>query len=147
MANPLLKTCEALWNHIIKERAGYRSELSGVKGKVMGGNVALAAHHIAGKSNYRLRFELKNGICIENKNEHIFGVHSRDPIKSKEYQDWIIDYIGKERWDFLKTLKHRQKKADLNLIKIYLEQELRLLKGPELIRIPKPVYAFVIFLL
>ena len=125
MANPLLKICETLWNNIIKERAGYRSELSGAKGKVIGGNVALAAHHIAGKSNYRLRFELKNGICLINGKEHIFGVHNHNPLISKEYQDKIIAYIGKERWEYLKTLKYRQKKADLNLIKIYLEEELK----------------------
>jgi len=114
-----------LWNLIIKTKAGFKSELSGREGKVIGGNTILTAHHINGKPNFRLRYEINNGICIDNDGEHIFGVHNHNPEISGEYQDKIIDYIGKERYEFLKTLKHRQKKADLNLIKIYLEQELR----------------------
>ena len=125
MNKSLIKKLDDLWNLIIKTKAGFRSELSGREGKVIGGNTVLCAHHICGKPNIRLRYEIDNGICMDNDKEHIFGVHDLDPEIAREYQDKIIDYIGKERYERLKTLKHRQKKADLKLIEIYLEAEMK----------------------
>ena len=99
--------------------------MSGREGKVIGGTTVLCAHHICGKPNYRLRYEIDNGICMDNNVEHVFGVHSFDPEIAREHQDKIIAYIGEERYERLKTLKHRQKKADLKLIEIYLEGEMK----------------------
>ena len=120
----LLKKCDAVWTLIIKERAGFKSELSGAEGKVIGGSVALASHHIAGKANYRLRFELDNGICLENQREHIFGVHNRNPLTAREWQDKIIAKIGQAEWEYLKRLKSVNSKTDLHLVFLFLKQEL-----------------------
>ena len=121
----LIKKLDDLWNLIIKTKAGFRSELSGREGKVIGGSTILTAHHICGKPNYRLRYEIDNGICLDNDGEHMFGVHNFNPEIAREHQDKIIAYIGEERYERLKTLKHRQKKADLKLIEIYLEGEMK----------------------
>jgi len=119
----LKKVCDNLWTEVIKARANYQSELSGIKGKKAGGNAIITAHHIAGKPNTRLRFELANGICLVNGSEHIFGAHSKDPAKAREYQDRIIEKIGQKTYDWLLTLRHETTKPDYNLIKLYLEQQ------------------------
>ena len=107
-----------MWYEVIKKRAGYICQLTGVPGQV-------AAHHIAGKPNHRLRYELRNGICIDNYKMHIWGVHNKnDPAKAFEIQNRIIDFIGKQEWEFLKSLSHGCKKTDLKLIRIYLINEL-----------------------
>ena len=119
----LKKECDDLWIELIKKRAGYRSELSG-KGKNEG--IIITSHHIAGKPNTKLRYLVENGICLENHKEHIFGVHNKfNPPIANEYQNKIIDYIGKERWEYLKSLRADKSKADLALIKIYLQKELK----------------------
>ena len=121
----LKKQCDDLWIECIKARAGHMSELSGVKGKKAGGSAIIAAHHIVAKPNYRLRYELDNGICLENQNEHIWGVHHKyDPTKSKFYQDAIIEKIGQEKYDWLLTLKNCNTKTDLKAVKIFLSKKL-----------------------
>lgn len=117
----LRKQCDNLWYEIIKKRAGYKSELSGQHGKQIGGDSILNAHHIMAKPNFRLRYELQNGICL-TQGEHKWGVHN--PNKAEEYRDKIIAYIGQERWDFLKSLKSSGGKPSIYLTKLYLENEL-----------------------
>lgn len=125
----LKKQCDDLWTAIIKKNANYKSELSGELGKQAGGDIILTAHHILGKSNNRLRFDLQNGICINNHTEHIWGVHCKnDPAKANYYYQKIINYIGKERKEYLDSIKVFKGKTDLRLTKIYLEQELKKLE-------------------
>jgi hypothetical protein len=125
----LKKQCLDLWTEIIKLKAGYKSELSGELGKEAGGNIVLAAHHIYGKSNYRLMFDLQNGICLNNQTEHIWGVHCKnDPAKANNYYQRIINYIGRERKEYLDSIKVFKGKTDLQLVKIHLEQELKKFK-------------------
>ena len=114
----LKKECDNLWKDYIKERANYTCELTGISG------VQMAAHHIAGKPNYRLRYELRNGICLDNYKMHIWGVHNKnDPAKAFEIQQRIIHHIGEEEWEYLKSLSHGAEKTDLQLVKIYLQQK------------------------
>ena len=125
----LKKECETLWTEIIKRRAGYKSELSGVHGKQIGGETILTAHHIFGKPNYRLRYDLRNGICLDNHKEHIWGVHNKNnPSLANEYYNKILRYIGSETEEYLKSLMRFNGKTDLKLTKIYLEQELKKLE-------------------
>ena len=117
--------CDDLWYEIIKKRAGYRSELSGVAGKQIGGRTILNAHHIMGKPNIRLLYELDNGICLAH-GEHQFGVHHAG--RAEEYRTKIIKHIGLTRWNKLLMLRRGYSKVSLKLIKIYLEQVLGELK-------------------
>ena len=118
----LKKQCDELWFELIKTRAGFKSEISGRNDEYVAG------HHIAGKSNYRLRYEPKNGICLLYRSEHTFGVHSHDPTIARHYQDATIRHISWETWQWLLSLKSCKEKQDLRLIKIYLENEIAKLK-------------------
>lgn len=122
----LKKECDDLWFYIIKYKAGFKSELSGnytiKKDGTIGG---ICAHHILAKPNFRLRYEIKNGICL-TLGEHKFGIHN--PNRQAEYLDRIINHIGKDTYEWLKTLKWCKSKGNLVLVKVYLQQELDKLK-------------------
>jgi hypothetical protein len=108
------KRCDELWGQVIKARAGHVSELSGKTG-------VLHAHHIVGKPNHRLRYELDNGICI-TAGEHL-GIHNQG--RREEYQERIERYVGAERMERIRMLKWGNVKVDLLLIELYLTQQLR----------------------
>jgi len=107
--------CEELWKEIIKKRARYKSELSGQKGKQIGGDVILHAHHIARKPNYALRFSTKNGICL-TAYEHKRGIHGE---REEEYREKIKAVKGQDIYDQMNLLRHRNS-PDIFII----EQEL-----------------------
>ena len=119
---PTKKELDSLWTEIIKRRANYKSEISG-KSKKDGIN--LTAHHIVGKPNLRLRYELKNGICLDNGAEHIFGIHNKyNPAKVQEIHTKIIKHIGGDAYNWLLSMRNSKGKGDLKLIKLYLSEEL-----------------------
>lgn len=114
----LMDECDKLWADIVKARAGYKSELSGKTNQ-------LQAHHVLMKPNLRLRYELKNGICL-TLHEHLYGIHSKDPKTTREYERRINKVTGEGNLLFLKTLKNcHTPKSHLWLIKKQLENELR----------------------
>ena len=123
------KQCEELWFSIIKKRAGYKSELSGIPGIKAGGTEAITAHHIYGKANNRLRFDLENGICLINGKEHMYGIHNHNPAIAQEYQERINQHMGLRRLEYLKSLTMFKGKTDLKLTLIYLQQELKKLEA------------------
>ena len=126
----LKKQCDDLWNYAIKLKAGFKSELSAKEGRQIGGNTILASHHIYGKSNNRLRYDLKNGICLDNHSEHIWGVHNRNnPPLAYSIHEQILKKIGKETEKYLQGLRQLKDKVDLKLIKIYLEDEIKKLEA------------------
>lgn len=114
----LKKENDKLWAECIKARAGYMSELS----KQIG---YLQAHHILGKKNYSLRYDLDNGICLTY-SEHIYGIHNQS--KSLHYLEQIKAVIGRERWERLN--KNRElKKETLQVINEYLRTKLKEFKN------------------
>lgn len=114
--------CDLLWSEIVKKKAGYKSELSGAKGKQIGGDNTLNAHHIAGKPNYRLRYAIEFGICLTF-DEHINGIHNAG--RAEYYRQRIIHVRGIDVFEKAKMYKNDYShKSDLFLIKEYLSQEL-----------------------
>ena len=111
-----------MWYEVIKKRAGYKSELSGREGRQIGGEFVVCAHHIGGKANYRLRYELDNGICLENGGEHKFGIHN--PNRENEYREKIKKVRGEDIYKRMSLLKRINGKTDLQLVKIFLLNEL-----------------------
>ena len=111
----LKKICDELWAKVIKAKAGYKSELSGK-------TESLHAHHIAGKPNYRLRYEIENGICL-TAGEHFFGIHHQG--RQKDYEARIKAVRGEDIYERLEKLKSESKTKNLKLVKIYLESELK----------------------
>jgi len=119
----LKKQCDDLWIECIKARAGYKSEISGKKGRQIGGEHILGSHHIFGKPNYRLRYDLDNGICLTNGGEHKFGVHNQG--RKEAFEKEIRKVKGKKIMEKLENIsKYKTGGIDLKMIKIYLEQKL-----------------------
>ena len=117
MAKSLKKQCDDLWFEIIKKKAGYKSELSGKEGLQIDGIYIICAHHIGGKANYRLRYEIDNGICLTN-GEHSFGIHNAN--QSEDYRERIKLVKGRDIYKRMLRLKREHNKTDLKLVKIYL---------------------------
>jgi hypothetical protein len=110
----LKKICDELWSQCIHARAHGHSELNGEPSKV------LHAHHIMHKPNFRLRYDLGNGIAL-TPYQHKFMAHGP---RQEEFRDLIIAKIGQEKFDYLKSLRGGLTKSDLNLVKIFLENKL-----------------------
>jgi len=118
---PTIKQLDKLWADIVKAKAGYKSELSGREGMQIGGDYVLNAHHLIGKPNHRLRFDLSNGICI-TKGEHNFDAHG-----SRTRQEAFENKVKELRGDIYNKLMglKRYTGSDLFAIKLYLENELK----------------------
>lgn len=95
------KQVDKVWADCVKARAGYKSEISGKTEN-------LHAHHLRGKSSYRLRYELENGVCCTS-GEHFFGFHVtgrregyEKMIAAKRRPD-LFEYLERLQWDICKT--------------------------------------------
>ena len=119
--------CDKIWSDIIKIKAGNKSEISGRS------DGALTAHHVHGKGSYALRYDIRNGICLDNAHEHIYGVHNKfNHSITSHFQMRINERMvmreGQEIFEKLDQLRWVHD-SDLQLIKIYLTNELKKLKG------------------
>lgn len=112
---PTPKQCEELWKKCIKERAGWRSEYSGKSGEPM------HPHHIMGKPNHRLRFELDNGICITGGEHHFIAHHTG---RSADFREKACKIRGTSE-DHLKQLGRQTGGVDLWAVWIYLTKKLK----------------------
>jgi hypothetical protein len=112
------KQCDALWAECVKARANNQSEISGKIEK-------LHAHHLRGKSSYRLRYDLDNGVCC-TAGEHFFGFHVAG--RREKYEQIIAKKRRKDLWEYLDTLKWEVCKTDISAVKVYLTTMLELLK-------------------
>ena len=117
------KKMDTLWSDVVKARAGYKSEISGRD------DGALAAHHIFGKPNLALRYNLDNGICLLNHAEHIYGVHNQnDSVRRWQVEEAIRDVKG-DHYDFLVSLYGvTSTQFAWEAKEAYLREELRLAK-------------------
>jgi len=121
----LKKECDDLWSKIIKKRAGHKSELASVKGFCLDESTGIIqAHHIAKKPNYRLRYELDNGICLTAW-EHKYGIHGNH---EERYRNYIKLVRGKDIYKRMELLRRMGGSTDLTLVKIYLKKELEKFK-------------------
>lgn len=117
-ARPTIKQLDKLWADCIKARAGYKCEYSG---KTEG----LNAHHIHGKSNYRLRYELDNGVCI-TKGVHFFVAHVQG--RAEAFKQWAMRLRGLNN-EKASLLAMGCGASDLFLIKLLLEKKLKEFKS------------------
>ena len=113
-SRPTIKELDKLWADVIKARAGHVCEYSG---KTEG----LNAHHIHGKPNYRLRYELDNGVCI-TKGVHFFVAHVQG--RAEAFKAWAMRLRGLSN-EKASLLGMKCGASDLFLIKIFLEKKLK----------------------
>lgn len=107
--------CDKLWSRLIKLRAGNKSELSGKTEN-------LHSHHIFGKPNLRLRYELDNGICL-TAGEHKFIAHHEG--RRHKIIELATIRNGKKRMRELEMMRSGVSKTNLYQVKLYLQQELK----------------------
>lgn len=81
---PSIAQLDRMWSLAVKLRAGNVSEYSGKAGN-------LNSHHIEGKGNHRLRWELDNGVCITG-GEHKFIAHRQD--RAADFRKWAMKKRG-----------------------------------------------------
>jgi len=107
---PSRKYLDALWSEVVKLRWENKSGISGRTGN-------LNAHHILGKPNNRLRYEVKNGIALTF-NEHIHGIHNEG--RREQYMERIIKAIGPKDYAYIKSLPKGPTKTDLRAVEMML---------------------------
>ncbi|MCK9370806.1 hypothetical protein M0R04_12930 [Candidatus Dojkabacteria bacterium] len=116
------KECKDLWTFIVKARANWACEVCGKDdGK-------LDAHHFFTKGGHpHLKYDIENGmaLCFVHHTGGREGAH-HDPLFTDKILGRIAGYrqIRTEKW--YQSLIHKSQngyKLDLNLEKLYLEQE------------------------
>jgi len=115
---PSIKALDALWAEAVKLRAGNVSEYSGKEGR-------LNSHHIEGKGNHRLRWELDNGVCLTG-GEHRFIAHRQD--RSADFRKWAMKKRGVTE-DTLILWKRQLGGIDRFAMQLYLKQAIKYYKG------------------
>ena len=106
--------CDNLWAELVKARAGYKSEISGKTEN-------LHVHHLRGKANYRLRYDLEGGVCCTG-GEHFFGFHVAG--RREKYEAIIAKKRRKDLFDYLDSLNNEICKTRLQDAYVYLKSEL-----------------------
>ena len=94
---------DKLWSEIVKQRAGNVCEY-----KTCSKTAYLNAHHIFGRSNLSVRWDLDNGVCLCPKH-HTLGNWSahKSPI---EFIEWLKQRRGNEWYEDLRKKANTVKK-------------------------------------
>lgn len=98
----------------VKKRAGYKCEVCGI-----GESGHLNSHHIVGRRNRMVRWDVRDGVCLCVKH-HRFGIESahEDPL-------WFREWLEDKRWEdyaYLYTIKNQIKKWTLEDMEKQLEE-------------------------
>jgi len=88
----LKKKLDKAWSQLVKLQAGNKCE-------VCGSTEALNSHHIVGRRNLCLRWEVMNGVCLCVKH-HKFGNQS-----AHENPVWFEDWLKENRSQDLKLIR------------------------------------------
>ena len=100
------------WTEAVKVRADYRCEYCGRSKPYV-----LNAHHIFGRRHSTVKYDLDNGICL------CYNCHN-EAHNNPEFIKWIVNYIGKDRYDRIKA-KHDQVKKWTEIEKREVYQSLK----------------------
>ena len=105
------KELDDLWKFVIFKKYGKKCAICGAKKYIQ-------AHHFITRSNYRLRWDVRNGVPL-CRGHHFFYAH----VKPQDFEEWFITKRPKDLL-YIKIAKHSQSKQDYFAIKLKLEQEL-----------------------
>jgi len=86
----LVKELDNLWSVLVKLKANNKCEMCG-KLNGQGRGQALNAHHIFGRSNYSVRWDEENGVCLTAGN-HTLTIHSAHKAPAE-----FIEFMKKKR--------------------------------------------------
>lgn len=93
------RECLALWGQIVKARDKVC--------RISGSSQSLSPHHIRGRGHANTRFDLSNGMCLS------WGVHRLQKLAPERFQDMVIECIGDEEYQRLKTLSMKTRKRHI----------------------------------
>lgn len=115
----LSKKCMALWQEIVKLKAGNICEYPNCNKTTY-----LNSHHFFSRSNTSIRYDIDNGICLCS------GHHSLNDDsahKSPLFKDVLLESgVRDNKWLQRLTMKsNNSSKLDLQMELMYLEQELK----------------------
>ena len=97
--------CEKHWRAIILYRQGYKSILSGLAGKQIGGTHLLCVHHLLPRARGVTRWDLSNGVLLtkrEHSNFHDYGPHGSENF---HWAAFLMEHYP-DRWRWMKDHKH-----------------------------------------
>ena len=92
-----IKKLDKLWSQIIRNRGKCE-----VCGKHPSGNSYLNPHHIVGRRNYTLRWDIRNGVAL-CAGHHIFNRES-----AHQDSEWFHDWLEENRKEDLEYLRKRR---------------------------------------
>ncbi len=120
----IIKDLDKAWSQAVKIRAGYKCEISGMSKH----QCRLNSHHIVGKRNFTLRWDLRNGLCISS-SKHTLARQSvhQDPEWARQ---WLLEN-RKEDFEYLESKKnvitkrtHSDKKELLKELRAYIRENI-----------------------
>ncbi len=94
-----VKQLDLLWSQAVKVQAGYKCEVSGL-GKYQ---CRLNSHHIVGKRNFTLRWDIRNGACLSSKK------HTLERQSAHQDSKWFLDWFEEKRpsdFEYLEATKN-----------------------------------------
>ena len=89
------KTALDLWKKYVKQRDGYTCRRCGKSRP----DVQIQAHHVISSTNWRLRFDPLNGVCV-CAGCHMGFFHGNDPFDWPIVEDWYKKNVD---WDYLQA--------------------------------------------
>lgn len=105
------KDCDAIWAKAVKARAGYKCEKENCNNK------DLQSHHVVSRTNYALRFDIENGVCLCTYH-HLFWAH-KDALA---FAEWIAT---KRDIPYLESKRGNRLKHDYQAIALYLQSKIK----------------------
>ena len=106
---------DKLWSEIVKQRAGYVCEY-----KTCNKVDYLNSHHIFGRSNLSVRWDLNNGACL------CPGHHTFNNYSAHKAPIWFIEWITKKRgiewYESLKVKANTVKKWSIPELEALVEE-------------------------
>lgn len=88
----LKKKLDTAWSSVVKLQAGNKCEVCGLK------HDRLNAHHIVGRRNMRLRYELFNGVSL------CPGCHTFRTKSAHQDPEWFHEWLEENRSEDLKLI-------------------------------------------
>ena len=85
------KKLDKVWSELVKQQAGNKCEVCGKR-------EYLNAHHIVGRRNLRLRWELYNGVCLCS------GCHTFKTNSAHQNPEWFHQWLKSYRGEDLKLV-------------------------------------------
>jgi len=113
------KSLDRLWKKRIKERDVVCQRPNCPNCHNEEGIKYLTPHHIVGRGNHAVKYDLKNGVLL-CRGSHSMWAHCEDPFVRMNVYTFYVLFAD---MNYLETARHRQSKNDYNLIKIYLEEK------------------------